>query len=361
VAYVTGQRFSFKATNDNTGASTLAVNGLASPKTIKKADGATDLDAGDIQNGQIVEVEYDGTNFQLMSPVGHDLATTIELNTLRTDAIRFGGTGADGALSASSGATNIDLGSAPVVVKNYTSISLTGTATLTFTNPHANGTIIILKSQGDVTITSSGSPAIDLRSIGAASPAVGSSGARGTSLGARINGGTAGLNGATSPAQAGGVTDNETNITTVLTKVLFLGAGASGGSGQNQAGAEGTTGGGGGASFINNGASGGTGGTGGGAGNGGVGGSGGGGLLIECGGALNITSTINASGGAGGNATGGGSGGGGGGAGVIIILYRTLTANSGTYTVTGGAAGTGRSPGAGAAGYSLVAANTEFA
>lgn len=69
VAYVAGQRFTFKAANDNTGTSTLAVNGLASPKTIKKADGATDLVAGDIRSGQVIEVEYDGTNFQMMSPI----------------------------------------------------------------------------------------------------------------------------------------------------------------------------------------------------------------------------------------------------------------------------------------------------
>ena len=36
--------------------------------TIKKLDGATDLVANDIKNGQIVEVEYDGTNFQMLTP-----------------------------------------------------------------------------------------------------------------------------------------------------------------------------------------------------------------------------------------------------------------------------------------------------
>src|SRR5262249_4478364 len=38
---------------------------------------------------------------------------------------KFGGTGADGALSISSGTTTINLGNAAVVVKNYTSISIT--------------------------------------------------------------------------------------------------------------------------------------------------------------------------------------------------------------------------------------------
>lgn len=64
-AYVAGQRFSFQALNPNTGASTLAVNALAA-KAIKK-NVSDDLVAGDIPDNIIVEVVYDGTNFQLVS------------------------------------------------------------------------------------------------------------------------------------------------------------------------------------------------------------------------------------------------------------------------------------------------------
>lgn len=67
-AYTAGQLFSFKAVNANTTASTLNVNALGA-KTIKKLGGATDLVANDILAGQIVVVEYDGTNFQLISTV----------------------------------------------------------------------------------------------------------------------------------------------------------------------------------------------------------------------------------------------------------------------------------------------------
>jgi hypothetical protein len=84
-----------------------------------------------------------------------------------TGISKFGGTGADSALTISSGTTNIDLGGVQVFVRNYTSISITGTGALTFTNPHANGTIIIFKSQGNVTITSSATRGIDLRLLGA--------------------------------------------------------------------------------------------------------------------------------------------------------------------------------------------------
>jgi len=68
-AYLAGMQFSFKAANANTGISTVAVSGLAT-KVIKKIDGATDLQVGDILVGQIVFVEYDGTNFQIISPPG---------------------------------------------------------------------------------------------------------------------------------------------------------------------------------------------------------------------------------------------------------------------------------------------------
>jgi hypothetical protein len=66
-AYVAGQRFSFLATNANTTTSTLNVNGLG-VKTIKKNGGANNLDSGDIIAAQMVDVEYDGTDFQMVSP-----------------------------------------------------------------------------------------------------------------------------------------------------------------------------------------------------------------------------------------------------------------------------------------------------
>lgn len=67
-AYVIGQIFSFKAANANTTTSTLAVSSL-STKTIVKSDTSA-LTANDILAGQIVVVEYDGTNFQMISNSG---------------------------------------------------------------------------------------------------------------------------------------------------------------------------------------------------------------------------------------------------------------------------------------------------
>jgi hypothetical protein len=71
---VAGSVVVFKATSANTGASTLAVNG-GSAISIKKS-ATVALASGDIVAGQIVEVRYDGTNFQLASGAGGGSTTT---------------------------------------------------------------------------------------------------------------------------------------------------------------------------------------------------------------------------------------------------------------------------------------------
>lgn len=66
-AYVTGMVINFKATNANTGTSTVNVNGLGI-KTIKR-DSGVNLLRGDVLASQGVQAIYDGTNFQLTSPI----------------------------------------------------------------------------------------------------------------------------------------------------------------------------------------------------------------------------------------------------------------------------------------------------
>lgn len=86
-AYMTGLKIMFKATNTNTGASTLNVNGIGT-KTIKK-NVSTDLSAGDITANQYVEVIYDGTNFQLLNVAGGTSLTkgaSSDVNTGTDDA-----------------------------------------------------------------------------------------------------------------------------------------------------------------------------------------------------------------------------------------------------------------------------------
>jgi hypothetical protein len=330
-AYAAGMRFRFKTDVANTGAATLAVSGL-SAITIKKLHDQ-DLATGDIEAGQIVDVVYDGTNFQMQSGV----ATAYALST----SLKFGGTGADGALAISSGTTTLDLGGAQVFTKNYTSISITGTGKLAFSNPHANGTIIKLLSQGDVTLTSSQAPMIDASGMGAQDKAdgtlimdtsshIGGDGSTGTTANPGV-GGAAGTAGAS-------ITVNESLYTTTSLQLerrnIMVACGSGGADGA--AGAAGF----GGAGGV-----------------GGAGGRGGGVLIIECAGAWNFTtaSGISVAGAAGSNGTaagagtngGGGGGGSGGRGGFFIALYNTLTASSGTVTVSGGAAGTGGAGGTG--------------
>jgi hypothetical protein len=69
-AYVAGQKFSFIASAANTGAVTVDLNSVGA-KAITKV-GTTALVANDILSGSLVEVEYDGTRFQLLSPIGAD-------------------------------------------------------------------------------------------------------------------------------------------------------------------------------------------------------------------------------------------------------------------------------------------------
>lgn len=63
-AYVAGQSFDIKASFSNSGAVTIAVDGLAT-KAITK-NGSTALVTGDIVSGNIYRISYDGTQFQLV-------------------------------------------------------------------------------------------------------------------------------------------------------------------------------------------------------------------------------------------------------------------------------------------------------
>jgi hypothetical protein len=286
-------------------------------------------------------------------------SNSVQVNGVNVAVSKFGGTGADGALSITSGTTTINLGGAAVFVKNYTSISITGTGQLAFSNPATGGTIVILKSQGNVTITSSATPAIDLRGIGSVGGTGGASGgsggsspqaaggqglAGGATAGSSHNSNPAGLNGGAFGAWIDGLSitaaiaatsssnpsvGSVTNVNSGLQKYHKMyvlpgggGSGAEGGSGVT----------------------------------GGTGGAGGGALYLECAGALNFTGTINANGNVSVQGTGGTYAGGGGG-GSVQILYNTLTANTGTITVAGD---TTNSFGEGGNGLSYVGLNTEF-
>ena len=91
-AYAAGQTFRFKAGGSCTGATTLNINSLGA-KAVQKRGSA--LASGDITANNVVEVAYDGTQFQMISPAAAvvlpsastsvagivELATTAETTT----------------------------------------------------------------------------------------------------------------------------------------------------------------------------------------------------------------------------------------------------------------------------------------
>lgn len=223
----------------------------------------------------------------------------------------FGGDGSDGALNISSGTTTIDLLQKNVVVLNYTSISITGTGKLAFSNASPLGTLIILKSQGDVTLTSSQTPMIDASGLGASGglPGFGFSfetqqGANGTNAGTQ----GFGVNGKYNIVEKAG----EGNV-------IPLCCGASGGNADS-----------------------------------GTGGAGGAGLLIECNGEFNFTTGSISVAGANGNGGGTHGGGGGGAGGILIVLYNTLGTNTGTVNYAGGAGANGNGASGGVGGNGMT-------
>jgi len=265
-----------------------------------------------------------------------------DLSVYRTDIITalpaqaFSGDGSDGALIVSSGVTNIDLGGLAVVTKNYTSIAITGTGQVTFSNPHANGTIIRLKSQGNVDLTSSTIPNLDASGMGAlggtgsvqahTTPNAGGTGNTGNGV---LD--TLGTHGGAGQTAGTILTANSlysiSDVSAISRGILTLVCGSGGGGGSGGADGNGA---------FNN---------------GGNGGRGGGALQINCGGALNFTSTLgvsvagkNGSNGVsktGSNGASGTGGGGGGAGGTCYIFYTTLTSASGTINSAGGAGGIG--------------------
>lgn len=110
-AYYDGLDLTFDANFTNTGAATINVDALGAKSIVKNFNEA--LGAGDITAGQKVRIVYDGTNFQMMSPVdnalrvgdsnGGDVALTIlneagsgstdETNSLIFQHVSSGGPG----------------------------------------------------------------------------------------------------------------------------------------------------------------------------------------------------------------------------------------------------------------------------
>ena len=94
-AYAAGQCFTIKANHANTGAVTLNVNGVGA-KAIQKHQAA--LNYGEIVTNDIVTVVYDGTQFQMVSPIkgGWELIETQTASAVNAVDFKLGiGSGFD--------------------------------------------------------------------------------------------------------------------------------------------------------------------------------------------------------------------------------------------------------------------------
>lgn len=232
---------------------------------------------------------------------------------------KFGGDGSDGALSVTSGTTTLSFGSVAVLVKNYTTGTITG-GTLTASNPHSGGSLLVLRFQSNLTFTGG---SINLVGMGASAGVLpnyflGSAAVYGVAAIANVGG----AGGAIWDSVRHYLTYN--GVGALSQRYLILVPGAA-----SAAGADGNAGEAGGAAVR-----------------------GGGAVLIEVGGSINYTVSggIIVSGAPGiagtiGSAVGnnhpGAGGSGGGSAGMGLVLYNTLTAASGTITASGGTGGAG--------------------
>lgn len=144
IAYAAGQKFGFIAGAANGGATTVNINGLGA-KNITK-NGATALVANDILSGSLVQIEYDGTQFQLLSvntaaflPTASEAtlasATTTDLGSAGSNVIKITGT-----------TTITALGSSAVATNSIYFVRFTGILTLTY-----NATSLIVPTSANIT------------------------------------------------------------------------------------------------------------------------------------------------------------------------------------------------------------------
>lgn len=259
----------------------------------------------------------------------------------------FGGNGIDGALTIGAGATTtLSFDSATYLVKNYTSLSIPNTASLSFSNPASGGSVAYIKVQGDATIGGY----INLEGMGSAGGSGGTAGAANASGGGGGGGTSATLTLDDTTHGGGGGGGGNTNGTAgtagaagnaLSNKFLYTTPSAVNLTRGTYMLTPGQGGGGGGAGASGSGSPTGT--------TGGAGGNGGGVIILEVGGTLTFTGSIDIdgangvagnNGGQGGRDASGG-GGGGGSAGMAMIVYNYISINTGIISAKGGSGGNG--------------------
>lgn len=164
-ALVKGERYAFFASQTNTGAMTLNVNGLGA-KSILQQDGAA-LAAGQIVSGSAVAVIYDGTNFRLENYINNPKFT----GTLTVDTVAATTINGNGATITGINASNIASGTVadarlPTTMtgKNFSSASYTS-------GLGNNGFFTTASSGSTFSIQRNNSNAVDIEAFSTTDPA----------------------------------------------------------------------------------------------------------------------------------------------------------------------------------------------
>lgn len=145
-AYFTGMLVSFKVNATNTGASTLNISTLGAKDIYKQTTaGPAAIAAGDLVINQIAQVIYDGTRFQLVSPIG---VASFSGGTLTSTLVMSGAAINEAAGSDIASAGTTDIGAA---TGNY--VNVTGTTTITALGTVQAGTRRIVRFAGALTLT----------------------------------------------------------------------------------------------------------------------------------------------------------------------------------------------------------------
>ena len=143
-AYVAGQVFRFFSHQANTGAAVLSGNGLAN-KSITKNGGAA-LAPGDIPNAAFIQVGFDGTQFELQSPLAGTYLPSAG-GTLTGNLVMSGAAINETSATLAS-AASVAIGAAGA---NY--IFITGNTTITGFDTVQSGTERTLEFQGAAQMT----------------------------------------------------------------------------------------------------------------------------------------------------------------------------------------------------------------
>ncbi len=102
-----GIQVTFKAHTSCSASATMNVTGTGA-RSIMKEGNTVPLTGGDIKAGQIVTLAYDGTNWQMLSPIGNSATSSVNGTTNRVIKFTSASTGGDSQITDDG--TNVGIG-----------------------------------------------------------------------------------------------------------------------------------------------------------------------------------------------------------------------------------------------------------